>query len=184
MNQDNLPAAVQQLIDRQQILDCVTRYCRAVDRFDVDLLRSVYHPDAVDDHGEFLGSPEGFIAWVRAREPFGPISKQHHLTNHICELGGDVAHAETYFVYVARNKDETVRTSGGRYLDRFERRGGEWRIATRYCIVEWSGAINEGPVPFAEIPDVHANGAPSRDRTDPSYRRPLTNRRANRFQAG
>ena len=65
-------------------------------------------------------------------------------------------------------------------LDRLEKRGGEWKIANRYCIVEWSGTIIPGPIPYADIPDVHASGVPSRDRSDPSYTRPLVNKRAKR----
>ena len=33
------------------------------------------------------------------------------------------------------------------------------------------------PIPFADVPDIAGNGIPARDRTDPSYQRPLTNRR-------
>ena len=173
--------AVRQLIDRQAIHDCLMRYSRGVDRFDIDLLRSVYHPDATDDHGEFVGSPEEFIQWVVPLHEKGQITTQHHLTNHSCDLDADMAHTETYYIFTARNRDETVWVAGGRYLDRFEKRSGQWKIATRYCTVEWSGTINEGPIPFADIPDVHTNGEPSRDRSDPSYRRPLTNQRAKRF---
>ena len=46
---------VEELIARQEITDVLHRYCRAVDRRDPDLLRSVYHPDATDDHGVYAG---------------------------------------------------------------------------------------------------------------------------------
>ena len=62
--------------------------------------------------------------------------------------------------------------------------GPHWYETDRYCVVEWSGTINEGPIPFSEIPDVHTNGVPGRDKSDPSYRRPLTNQRAPRFVMG
>ena len=184
MNSDQLPPRLQQIVDRQAILDCLMRYSRGVDRFDIDLIRSAYHPDAIDDHGAFVGTPEEFIEWVIGVHGTGQISTQHHLTNHSCELDGDTAHAETYYIFTARNRDESIWVAGGRYLDRFEHRNAEWRIANRYCIVEWSGTINEGPIPFAEIPDVHTNGVPSRDKSDPSYLRPLTNKRAKRFPKG
>jgi hypothetical protein len=32
------------------------RYSRAIDRLDRELLLSVYHEDAVDDHGVFVGT--------------------------------------------------------------------------------------------------------------------------------
>jgi hypothetical protein len=37
------------------------------------------------------------------------------------------------------------------------------------------------PIPFADVPDIDLNGAPSRSVEDPSYRRPLTNRRSRRI---
>ena len=52
-----LAAEVRELRDRQDILDCLTRYSRGLDRHDSELLASVYHGDAVDHHGEFVGPP-------------------------------------------------------------------------------------------------------------------------------
>lgn len=175
-----LKKKVRKLTDRMEILDCLTRYCRGVDRFDRDLILSCYHPDAEDDHGEFVGSREEFVDWVFALHEHGQITTQHALSNHSCEINGDEAHTETYYQFNARNRDESVWVAGGRYIDRFERREGEWRIANRYCLVEWSGTINAGPVPYEDIPDVHTNGKPGRNREDPSYTRPLTNMRAKR----
>src|SRR5882757_7393362 len=122
-----MDANVRDLIDRQAILDCMRRYCRGVDRRDDEIIRSVYHEDAIDDHGAFLGDREAFIEWGRQRAATGPLTTQHHITNHSCEIDGDTAHAETYYVYNARLRDETVLAAGGRYLDRLERRNGEWR---------------------------------------------------------
>jgi hypothetical protein len=176
-------AAFREMRDRQAISDCLMRYSRGVDRLDRELVESVYHPDATDDHGAFMGNPQEFIQWVFPLHHDGQIFTQHHLTNHICEIDGNTAHTETYYIFTARNRDETLWIAGGRYLDRFEKRAGEWKIATRYCTVEWSGMPPATAVPFAEIEDVAANGVPSRDRSDPSYRRPLTNLRARRIPA-
>ena len=49
--------------------------------------------------------------------------------------------------------------AGGRYIDRLERRSGAWRIAVRTNTVEWSGLIPTMALPFADIPDLHGNGA-------------------------
>lgn len=174
-------AAFREMRDRQAIMDCLTRYSRGVDRLDRELVLSCYHHDATDDHGAFMGDPREFVEWVFDLHYKGQIFTQHHLTNHSCEIEGKVAHTETYYIFSARNRDETLWIAGGRYLDRFEQRAGEWKIATRYCTVEWSGMPPATPVPFADIDDVHANGVPGRDRSDPSYRRPLTNLRARRI---
>ena len=58
---------------------------------------------------------------------------------------------------------------------------GEWKIATRYCMVDWSSSIPRGASPFDGIDDLYANGVPGRNREDPCYRRPLINRRALHF---
>jgi hypothetical protein len=108
------------------------------------------------------------------------ILTQHCITNHSCDIRGHEAHCETYYQFNARNNDESMWIAGGRYVDRLEKRDGQWKIANRYCIVEWSGTITPEPIPYADIPDVHASGVPSRDRSDPSYLRPLVNRRAKR----
>jgi hypothetical protein len=107
----------------------------------------------------------------------GQVATHHNLLNHTCEISGHSAHAETYYIFVGRNRDETNWMAGGRYLDRLDLRNGTWRIALRTNVIEWSGMVPTMPIPFADVPDVHGNGAPARDREDPSYRRPLVNLR-------
>jgi hypothetical protein len=176
-------ARLEQLLDRQDILDCLIRFSRGMDRFDRELVLSAFHSDAVIDAGDFVGGPERLWAWASDLHERGQSSTHHNLLNHSCEIAGDVAHTETYYLFTGRNRDETNWIAGGRYIDRLERRAGIWRIALRCNAVEWSGTIPATPIPFAEVPDVHRNGVPSRSREDPSYRRPLTNRRELRLPA-
>ena len=49
------------LLAKQEIGDVIYRYARGIDRLDFDLVRSCYHPDAVDDHGAFKGNVDEFI---------------------------------------------------------------------------------------------------------------------------
>jgi hypothetical protein len=89
-----------------------------------------------------------------------------------------VAHAETYWLYNGLNRDGTNWIAGGRYVDRLERRGGEWKVAFRCTLLEWSGMIPRANVPlFENVTDAHLNGVSARSKEDASYRRPLTNRR-------
>jgi hypothetical protein len=46
-------------------------------------------------------------------------------------------------------------------------------------VIEWSGMVPTMPIPFADVPDIPGTGAPSRSKSDPSYRRPLVNGRQN-----
>lgn len=175
---------LQEMVDRQDIEDCVKRISRGIDRFDRELFLSAYHPDAVIDAGEFVGNPAKIYEGGRELHDVGQSATLHHLTNHMCEIDGDVAHAETYFLYAGRNRDGSNWAAGGRYADRFERRDGVWKIAFRQTMIEWSGIIEPTEVPlFANVPDVGLNGVSSRDRGDPTYRRPFENRRDVRFPA-
>jgi hypothetical protein len=107
----------------------------------------------------------------------GQILTHHDVLNVTIELDGDTAHTETYYLFVARNKDDSLVLAGGRYIDRFEKRDGAWKIALRTNAIEWACMPPTIPIPFSDVADLYGNGAPARDRTDPSYRRPLTNLR-------
>jgi SnoaL-like domain len=176
MDADRL-ARIDVLLDRQDILDCLTRFSRGMDRFDRAIFLSAFHPDAVIAAGDFVGGREDLYDWASAVHEQGQVATHHNLLNHSCEIDGDTAHTETYYVFAARNRDETNWVAGGRYFDRLERRDCEWRIAVRTTVIEWSGMIPAMPLPFADVPDIHGNGAPSRSTADPSYLRPLVNRR-------
>jgi hypothetical protein len=161
---------VQRLLDRRAILDCVRRYARGVDRVDEELVRSAYHPDAVDDHrtgrSDFVAGVDDFIARARELQQESHMT-QHYLTTHNVELDGDVAHSETYFFAARLTPDRvTLYLSGGRYLDRLERRDGDWRIAARVVVGEWTTKLDN----TARQDTAHPA---ARDRSDPSYLRPL-----------
>lgn len=128
---------LRELLDKQALYELVIRYCRAVDRADAELFLSCYHPDAHDDHGKFKGSPAGFLAHLKqgTMDPLtGPV--QHSISNAIFDIRGDIAYGEAYFQTRSVSPDGQALASFGRYVDRFERRNGEWRIALRRCILE------------------------------------------------
>ena len=50
----------QQLSDREEIRDLAMRYCHGVDRLDVDCMKSAYWPEAIDEHGNFVGNAHEF----------------------------------------------------------------------------------------------------------------------------
>jgi len=170
-------ARLGQLIDSQDILDCLTRFSRGMDRFDRDLFLSAFHPDAIIAAGIFVGGPVALYDWASAMHEQGQTATQHNLLNHSCEIDGDVAHSEIYYLFAARNRDDTNWIAGGRYIDRLERRAGVWKIAVRTNAIEWSGIVPTMPIPFSDVPDINLNGTPSRSRNDPSYQRPLNNKR-------
>jgi 3-phenylpropionate/cinnamic acid dioxygenase small subunit len=136
---------VEQLIAKAEIHDRLCCYARALDRRDYDALRDVFHEDAVDYHGEFVGNVEEFIAWVSKRHADVPFS-MHFLGNSLVEFLSDrVAAVETYFIAFQRRASPADEEAGegvdhqvfGRYVDRFEmREDSSWRIALRHVVYD------------------------------------------------
>jgi ketosteroid isomerase-like protein len=133
---------LQELLDREAIRDLIHRYCRAIDRCDAELLTSCYHEDAIEDHGGlFYGSRDEWVSFV-IEDLRGSAATTHMTSNLSIELDGDRAYAESYVLAAG----ETLPTAdgaqllllGGRYIDRFARREGEWRIVKRVLVVDWS----------------------------------------------
>ena len=138
--QDTISSALQVLLDKQEIHEVIMRYCRAIDRCDEELLRSVYHADAWDDHGQFKGKASDFIphCMKALREDF--LSTMHAICNELVEVDGDRARSESYFIAYHRVMKDGIEHElvlGGRYVDRFERRDGVWKIAHRVVAHEW-----------------------------------------------
>ena len=141
---------LQRLLDREAIRDALACYARAVDRGDWALLRSTYHADAWDDHGDYKGPVDGLVEWLDRRFA-GTDNSMHFLGNCLVEFAGsDLALVETYFVSRrlrppegdecgrAGPRDAMCREAWGRYVDRFERRDGQWRVAHRTVVLEAS----------------------------------------------
>jgi SnoaL-like domain len=171
---DELRDQVRRLNDRAEIYDCMQRYARGIDRQDRALLRSAYHDGAVDDHVGFVGVVDDFIDWALGYHST-QTRYQHYLLNHTVDIDGDEAHAETYYLFVGTDREPAnhMTISGGRYIDRLERRNGRWAIIDRVCLVEF---INESQSQLTEEAIALVAGArtPHHDATDASYDRPLT----------
>jgi hypothetical protein len=175
MTSEELERAICKLQDRQEILDCITAYCRGVDRMDRDLLLSTYHPDAIDDHGQIVGSREAFVDWLFDLTSRNHVATTHIIANHYCTIEGDIAHAETYYIAAPMRKVEPqLMLSGGRYIDRLERRNGKWAIAVRKVVKDWWGQPGDSAKSGVPPEIVNQSAPPSRDRSDPSYQRPLS----------
>lgn len=170
-------AALDALLDREAIRACLSRFSRGMDRFDREAYLSAFWDDAEMAAGPFVGSASDCWDWAVPMHEEGQLLTHHALLNTTIDLDGGQAHSETYYQFVARNRDESLVLAGGRYIDRFERRTGEWRIALRTNLIEWACLPPPIPPPFSGVRDIAVNGESARDQSDPSYQRPLVNRR-------
>jgi len=168
---------LQRLIDKDEIRDLMSRYARGVDRGDWGLVRETYHPDATDDHGDYNGGVDGFIAFAKARTG-GATQVMHFLGQCLIEFAGaDTAIVETYFFTahtLGPDAQRQYRVAGngavqlsqyGRYVDRVERRAGAWKIARRIVVFEATRLAT------GDVPPLKPEWAGyRRDREDPIYR--------------
>ena len=77
--------------DQLAIRDLVMRYCRGCDRRDFPLVRSLYHDDAIDDHGTmFRGSADAFVAWLEEATAPWELTR-HEIGNSVIVIDGDRA---------------------------------------------------------------------------------------------
>ncbi|CAA0105083.1 Uncharacterised protein [Mycolicibacterium vanbaalenii] len=162
---------LQRIASEREIERIIVAYCRGIDRRDSELVRSVYHDDAIDDHGgSFIGGPDEYVAWVMDHLLHFE-SSMHTLHNILVDIDDDDrAQAESYcvahHVRDTGNDELLMDVFACRYVDRFENRPGVgWRIAHRIVVAEWR--LRQPMLSLAEQPQGFVRGA--RDHTDVSY---------------
>lgn len=129
---------LQQLLDKQAISEVIQRYCRTMDWLDEPGQASCYWPDAQVDFGFFAGPADEFVPMVMEHER-AAVKRWHLQTDVAIKLEGDKAQAESYGITTGSSgEDKPCRMYGGRYLDEFEKRNGEWRLSKRMYILDWT----------------------------------------------
>lgn len=128
------------IADKQEIYELSCTYMRGQDRLDPVAHRSVFWDDAWCSYGIYEGGPDGFVEFAQAA--LTSHLSNHHLIGQVqIDVDGDEAFGEVYYQAFHRTltgegaaRDLFV---SGRYVDRYERRGGEWKIAYRSELVDW-----------------------------------------------
>ena len=163
---------------REAVRDAIAAYAHAIDRRRWDMMERLFHPDATFGFGPVEGGWRDFVD--QARAIIDPCVATHHQLGQVllAAEGDDTVHAETYMtamhtipagypmtdVFPDRDEEYSA-VIAGRYVDRFERRGGEWRIAHRTGIYDWREYRDVGEASLGSVPD-EARG--QHDDRDPS----------------
>ncbi len=150
---------LQVLLDKQAIIEVIARYSRTLDWLDDEGQASCYWPDAAIDYGFFTGAAADFVPVVMQIERASQ-RRWHFLGSVQIALHSESsASVECYGLATGIRETDgewTGNLYGGRYLDEFEKREGEWRISKRNYVMDWStplGAQNDGtPNPALPLP--------------------------------
>ena len=133
---------------RAAIEDALRSYCRGIDRLHAPSIAAAFHPGAaLIDYGAEPSTIEVFVQNVIAALASRFAATQHRISNITAQISGDKALVETYVL--AYHVDETgderlLHTFSGRYIDRFEERDGDWKIAQRTLRNDWSNVAPMG----------------------------------------
>ncbi len=161
-------SALDDALAKQALHDLVATYSRGVDRGDTALLASAFHEDADVITGVIDGKAPDFARAIVEAVRTGFRNCFHSIANEYYEVAGDRATGETYVIaYSATPGDHAEETlTGGRYLDRFEKRDGRWKIAHRTFVADWTttAPISREAGGFYEGLDTHGGWSPD----DPS----------------
>lgn len=132
------------LQSREEIREVLNSMARAADRCDVELQKSCFHPGGTDyrgvANGDFRNCADTLSKW--------DVTSSRHCIQNISFnfLDRDTANVETYVdafhFWDAEEKFEFIQA---RYLDRFERRNGVWKIARRMTVWDECWMDSEKP---------------------------------------
>jgi hypothetical protein len=169
-NIEPILARLAALEEQAAIRDVLASIARGVDRYDGALLADCIWPDAVIDMGgERPLSGEGFVAAIKAPAEPRP-GRMHIVSNQRVSVNADQAVSESLVVSCQDTLNDGLRRTrirAGRYLDRFERRDGSWKLCARTMVDEWGriDRVDEVPAQGRHL----GSPAPS----DPSYKPPF-----------
>lgn len=161
-------ALLEQVEAKQALQQLNARFSRAMDRMDRCLMVSLWTDDGEIDWGPHKGSVQPFVIAATTADPRLERSF-HSVSNEYFVVDGDSATGEVSVIIVStviEDGQKIDRLVGGRYLDRYRKEGGQWKIAQRCFVHDWnmnvpSSTADEGM--FA----LFMRGR--RDKTDPSY---------------
>jgi len=147
--------SLQEISDRIEIQDLLTRYTRAIDQKDWNLLDRVFTPDAELDYrsaGGIQGSYPEVRKWLETALAVFPTTV-HYITNSEIQIDGDRATGRTavFNPMIFQNPDGSPHqfNVGAYYVDQLVRTPEGWRIAKR----TEEQAFMEGTLPEAlQIP--------------------------------
>ena len=135
---EDLIGAAQAAFAKQDVHDLIMAQARATDRHDRALLASLWHEGAEVDVGGFFTGPAAEYCEFVLQATSGLKRMYHSVANEWSKVEGDQAVAESYVIAFTTDAQDMDELTGGRYLDRFERRDGAWKFTQRSYVMDWT----------------------------------------------
>lgn len=155
-----------ELAAKEAIRDQLHNYQRSMDRCDAELGYGCFWDDATITVGDYFDhvSPRDFVdSCVTGHKTI--FATSHQINNVLVEVHGDKAGSESYALPYMLFKQEdgsfTMSLAAMRYLDKWEKRDGEWRIVERLV-------TNDGGCMVPNVQQVDKYES-SQDTSDASY---------------
>ena len=137
---------IQDLLDRQDVIDSILRYASGIDMRNWSLYRECFTDELEVDFTSWGGGTplklgaDQWVANVRSTLS-GFEGTQHTLTNFVVDVDGDDAHAVVYMSaqhFLPNDKGDSSLLIGGYYTHDLVRTPTDWKIRKARLTVTWT----------------------------------------------
>lgn len=128
--------------EKDAIREVMARYCHALDAGLFDEVASLFAEDGewTTDYGSAVGRPaiEALLTRNVPRKGEGP-QRKHFITNIIIKIDGDTAQSRSDYLIIRESENGLIPVMSGTYMDKFEKRDGQWRFRRKELIHDIAG---------------------------------------------
>jgi ketosteroid isomerase-like protein len=144
MNQD-IAVTVQELLDREKVIQLIHRYCFALDRGSVEDVMALFAPECAIRviPGQTFEKREAVNEFYSRLIRHRMSLVRHTVHNLVIELNGDLATAKSYWDVKGDLRGQAV-VLGGYYADQVNKRHGKWLFSEREIRIEFAAPLAEG----------------------------------------
>lgn len=141
----SMEAALQEVLDREEIRTLPVRYCDTVWQKDLDGYVNLFTEDgSISTNDGSLPSTQGRTA---LRKMIGTgldeMKPRPFIHNHVVELLGPDSAKGRCYIEVKLSRDGKKQQMAGWYNDEYAKVNGEWKFKSRQIIVDSSGPVGE-----------------------------------------
>lgn len=138
-NETTTDPTLQEVRDRLDVAEVLSRYAQGWDSRDFELVKACFLPDATIRYESLPPLPGGFAEFFEMeRNTILRLDRTQHLIGNVhVTVDGDTAACVSYVQATHFSAEGETWTTGGRYDDHMLRTGTGWRIADRLFTRQW-----------------------------------------------